>query len=82
MKNSTIEIPDELYERARRRAAERGVSLQQEVVALVERFGNEENGDSLATARDRMRELFRSIHGFRLTFKIPREDLHDRGRVR
>ena len=33
------------------------------------------DGDALAAARVRMRELFRTIEGFRNTPRIPREDL-------
>jgi hypothetical protein len=39
------------------------------------------NGDALALARDRMRELFRTIKGFRNSPRIPREELYERGRV-
>ena len=34
--------------------------------------------ESLALARDRMRELFRTIKGFRNSPRIPREELHER----
>lgn len=37
---------------------------------------------ALAAARDRMRELFRTIKGFRNSPRIPREELYDRGRLR
>jgi hypothetical protein len=33
-------------------------------------------------ARARMQELFRTVTGFRMGAKIPREDLYDRGSVR
>jgi hypothetical protein len=32
----------------------------------------------LTAARDRMRELFRTVKGFRMTPKLAREDLYDR----
>ena len=35
--------------------------------------------DALGTARARMRELFRTIKGFRNSPRIPREELYDRG---
>jgi len=38
--------------------------------------------EALAAARARMRELFRTITGFRMGPKIPREELHERGSVR
>ena len=37
--------------------------------------------DTLAAARQRMRDLFRDIKGFRNSPRIKREDLYDRGRV-
>jgi hypothetical protein len=37
---------------------------------------------ALATARDRMRELFRTTKGFRNSPRIPREELYERGRFR
>ena len=82
MKKLVIELPDELYESAERRAAERGSSLPDEVVSLIERFTSTENGDHVAAARLRMQELFRTIRGFPVTVKIPREELYERGRVR
>jgi hypothetical protein len=36
----------------------------------------------VAAARERMRELFSTIKGFRNSPRIPREELYDRGRVR
>ena len=36
--------------------------------------------ESLAASRRRMSELFRTIKGFRNSPRIPREDLHYRGR--
>lgn len=78
----TIDLPDDVFDRVRDRAAMRGVSPQQEVVEIVARHSGGENGDSLAVARLRMQQLFDTVHGFRLSHKIPREELYDRGRVR
>jgi hypothetical protein len=36
---------------------------------------------AMVAARDRMRELFQSIKGFRNTPRISREELHERGRL-
>lgn len=38
--------------------------------------------NALAAARQRMRELFRTTHGFRNSSRIPREELHERGSLR
>lgn len=35
--------------------------------------------EALTAARARMRELFRTIEGFRMGRKIPREELYERG---
>jgi hypothetical protein len=37
---------------------------------------------AVAASRERMRELFRTITGFRNSPRIAREELYDRGRVR
>ena len=37
--------------------------------------------EALNDARARMRELFRTIKGFRMGRKIPREELYERGSV-
>ena len=37
--------------------------------------------EALAAARGRMRELFRTIKGFRNSPRIAREELYERGRV-
>ena len=36
---------------------------------------------ALAAARDRVRELIRTVTGFRASPRIPREQLYDRGRL-
>jgi hypothetical protein len=36
----------------------------------------------LVAARERMRELFRTVKGFRNSPRIPREELYDRGGLR
>jgi hypothetical protein len=37
--------------------------------------------ETLTAARDRVRELFRTIKGFRNSPRIPREELYERGRL-
>jgi hypothetical protein len=81
MKTLTVQIPDDVYERVERRALARGATLDQEVVALLE--GGEKQDDArLASARARMRELFRTVKGFCLAPKIAREELYERGSFR
>ena len=40
------------------------------------------DNEVLAACRDRMRELFRTMKGFRNSPRIPREELYERGRLR
>jgi len=47
-----------------------------------EEGGTHPDDTALAASRDRMRELFRTIKGFRNSPRIPREELYERGRVR
>jgi hypothetical protein len=82
MKTLTVEIPDDIYERAQRRAAERGSTVSQEVVELLERCTGGGDERELAAARAHMAELFRTVKGFRMEPKIPREELYERGSLR
>jgi hypothetical protein len=38
--------------------------------------------EALATSRERMRELFRTTHGFRSPPRLTREELYERGSLR
>jgi hypothetical protein len=40
------------------------------------------NDEALAAARERMRELFATIKGFRNSPRIPNEELYERGSLR
>jgi hypothetical protein len=40
------------------------------------------DNEALSAARDRMRELFHTIKGFRNSPRIPREELYERGSLR
>lgn len=82
MKTLSVDVPDELLDRAERRAAELGTSLRNEVVELIGRYGEAEDDQNLASARTRMEDLFRTVKGFRMTAKIPREELYERGSLR
>jgi hypothetical protein len=82
MKTLTVQLPDEVYDLAEKRAAEKGVSLGQEVVNLVVRLGEQGDEDIVRAARVRMQDLFRAVKGFRVTPKIAREELHERRSLR
>ena len=82
MKTLTLELPDDVYERAERRASDRGTSLRQEAVEWVARFSGAADDEALVVARTRMQELFQTVRGFRITPKISREELYERGSLR
>lgn len=48
-------------------------------IELIERSDAESADVKLAAARARIKELFGSVEGFRMTPKIPREELYERG---
>jgi hypothetical protein len=75
-------LPDDVYERAERRASDRGTSLGQETVDWLARYSDAADEQALAAARTRMQELFRTVKGFRMTPKISREELYERGSLR
>lgn len=79
MKTLTIELPDDIYERAERRAAELGSSLTKELMEMAGRLGSSTDDDALHVARQGMQELFGAIRGAHLSPKIPREELYERG---
>lgn len=77
----SVEVADDVLQRAERRAAAMGTSIQNEVAGLIDRLGSDSDDELLAAARLRMQELFRTVSGFRDASKIPREELYDRGRL-
>ena len=82
MKILTLELPDDVYERAERCASDRGTSLKQEAVEWLAHFSGAADDQALVAARTQMRELFRTVKGFRMTPKISREELYERGSLR
>ena len=82
MKTLTLQIPDRVYECVESRAAARGATIGQEVVALLERVADEPEDAMLAAARARMAELFRTVKGFRQIPRMAREELYERGSFR
>ncbi len=82
MKTLVVEVPDDVYEQAEQCARARGTSLSHEAVEFLKRFSAETSEPTLANARARMQELFRTVSGFREARKIPREVLYERGSVR
>lgn len=80
MKNITVSLPDEVYRRARVRAAERDTS----VTALVREFLTKlAQGESDWEHGKRLqREVLASIRSFRAGDRLSREKVHQRDALR
>ena len=84
MKNITVSVEDDIYHRARVKAAEKKTSLS----ALVKRFlieivQEESEFDRLKRKERELRQKLRtSARGFRISDNLPREALHDRDALR
>jgi plasmid stability protein len=76
MKNLTVSLDEEVYRRARIRAAERDTSVSALVRDfLVELAAHESEAERLKRDEARLRE---SIHAFRAADRVGRDDLHRR----
>lgn len=80
MKNVTVSLPDEVYRRARLKAAERDTSVSGLVRDLLTEVVNEESDFE---RRKRLQdEVIASIRSFRVGDRSTREEVHDRAAVR
>ena len=80
VKNVTVSLPDEVYRKARVRAAERNTSLS----ALVKQFLQslaEDEGEFKKLER-LQEESYDEIERFRASHRLTREELYRRGNVR
>jgi len=89
MKNITITVDDEVYRRARIKAAEQDSSVSALVKSYLIQLANGTNAsglsefDRLAAEEQKLRErLFASGKGLRAADNLPREALHDRDALR
>lgn len=80
MKNITVSLPDEVYRRARIKAAERDTS----VTALVREFltGLSEEESDLERRRRLQAEVLASIKNFQAGDRMTRQEAHERNAVR
>jgi Family of unknown function (DUF6364) len=76
MKNITVSVPQEVYQAARIRAAERGTSVS----ALVAEYLAELSRDNAEFARleEQQRRIVNEITQFKGSDRIHRTDVHDR----
>jgi plasmid stability protein len=76
MKNLTVSLDDEVYRRARVRAAERDISVSAMVRKfLIELANDESEAERLKREEARLRD---SIQAFRAADRIGRDELHRR----
>jgi plasmid stability protein len=80
MKNITVSVDDELYRRARVRAAELDTSVSAVVRSFLQEFAR---GETDAERRKRIQhETLASISEFRAGDRLTRDDVHDRDALR
>lgn len=79
VKTITLGLPDQVIMRVEQRAAERGVSLSQQVTELLEASNADDAMSSRSEAIQRMNQLFSQVSGFRAEPLISREELYERG---
>ena len=80
MKNIAVSVVDVVHRRARIKAAELGTSVSAAVRAFLIRWSGEETDfDRRKRLQD---EALRSIEAFRGGDRLPRDDIHDRARIR
>jgi hypothetical protein len=80
MRNVTVSLPDEVYRRARIKAAERDTSVS----ALVREFllGLGQDSSDFERRKRLQGKILASVAGFRAGDRLTRERLHDRDAVR
>lgn len=76
MKNITVSVPDEVYRRARIRAAEREKSVSALVAEFLAGLGDEEQ--EFARLEALQRRVLASIGAFRGGDRLGRDEIHDR----
>lgn len=80
MKNITVSVDEELYRRARIRAAELDTSVSAVVRELLAQFAGEET--ELERRKRLQRETLASIKTFRAGDRLTRDEVHDRDALR
>jgi plasmid stability protein len=80
MKNITVSLPDDIYRRARIKAAERDTSVSALVREFLTSLGEEESDFE---RRKRLQaEVLASIKDFRAGDRMTREEAHERNALR
>ena len=76
MKNITVAVPDEVYQRARVRAAEQGRSVSAVVGDFLRAFSDQDV--EFARLETLQREIQEEIRRFRAADRLDREQVHQR----
>ena len=76
MKNITVSVQDEVYQRARIKAAELNTSVSALVQAFLSKLTEEES--DLERRKRLQRETLASIHAFSADDRLSREQVHER----
>ena len=80
MKNVTISLPDDIYRRARIKAAERDTSVSALVRDILIELASDESDFE---RRKRLQsDVIASIRRFRASDRLSRQEIHDRKTVR
>jgi len=80
MKNITVSLPDDLYRRARIKAAERDTSVSALVRDFLTNLGDEES--DFARRKHLQEEVLAGIKDYRAGDRMTREEVHERNAVR
>jgi plasmid stability protein len=80
MKNITVTVDDDIYRRARVRAAEMDTSVSAQVKQFLEQFAQKETEfERLLKQEQKVRA---EITGFSASERLSRDDVHDRAKMR
>jgi len=80
VKNITVSVPDDVYRRARIRAAEKGTSVSALVRDQLEKIAVEDSEfERLKRLQD---QVIDSIHNFSAADRLSRDEVHDRDALR
>jgi plasmid stability protein len=80
VKNITVSVPDDVYRRARIRAAERDTSVSGLVREFLQRL--DEGAADFERWRRLQDEVVKGLSRFRAGDRLRRDDLHDRDALR
>ncbi len=83
MKNITVSVPDDVYHRARVRAAEKGRSLSSLVAEFLAGLSEDEDADARFARLEALQDrVLAGITNFSASDRLTREQLHDRAFMR